>query len=833
MKRLNIDYGIDLGTTNSALARIDSGALTIIKSLDDQRDTTPSTVAYNKKGAQQVGASSSQVYRQECLKSMKRAIPFNAYIEFKRTMGTDERYESSHKGESFSSEQLSAEVLKYLKGYVSDEKIDAAVITIPAAYTMNQIDAVRRAADLAGFKYIETLQEPVAAAMAYGVEGKGKDGFWLVFDFGGGTFDAALVKVEDGIVKVIDSSGDNHLGGKDLDFAVVDKLIIPHIQENFEIDELLSDPNVSSNFRAGLKFFAEQLKNQLSFNDEYELCIDAGDIRDDDDGEEIDIDLTVTQATLRAVVETVYQRAIDLSLDLLKRNNLSGEQLASLILVGGPTLSPVLRDMVGEQICAPDTSVDPMTVVARGAAIYASTVSLPEDIVDAKRDRTKVQLGVDYEASSVELTEFITLKVLTNKTEGTIPDQVYAQLSRNDGAWKSDKVEIDARGEVCDVELVDGKTNSFDIALFDGEGNQVECEPTSFSIIQGSVLGSMPLPLHFGVEILDISNGDLVFSALKGLEKNATLPATGICKRELKTQKDIRPGIQADFIKIPLYQGEHYAEGSRAIHNEHVYDVLISGSDLPKLLPAGSTVELMVSVDRSQNIKVEAYFSYLDYTYEIDLPTSDVQSISTDVLEKEFVKASSVISELDDSASLHARLEEAERELNASSDCVDAKMKARDELRSVLKEIDRLNKSEAWPNMERKLKHEFKRLEDANSDLGNEDTTEHVDSIRDELSDVLQSQDLKAGKQLLQTISSLFFQLTKLYQFMGFIRDFDNHFNAYHWTDKAEARELVNQALELVARRADADELGPLVFSLCDLLPETERSEIDDSVLAG
>ena len=213
----------DLGTTNSALARVDNGNLTIIKSIDDQRDTTPSAVSYNKKRALQVGSSAYENYRQECKKRMMSDISPNAYIEFKRTMGTDKSYISSHKNESFSSEQLSSEVLMHLKSYVSDENIDAAIITIPAAYTMNQIDAVRRAANLAGLQYIETLQEPVAAAMAYGVEGKGKDGFWLVFDFGGGTFDAALVKVEDGIVKVIDSSGDNRLGGKELDLAIVDR----------------------------------------------------------------------------------------------------------------------------------------------------------------------------------------------------------------------------------------------------------------------------------------------------------------------------------------------------------------------------------------------------------------------------------------------------------------------------------------------------------------------------------------------------------------------------------------------------------------------------------
>ena len=443
------------------------------------------------------------------------------------------------------------------------------------------------------------------------------------------------------------------------------------------------------------------------------------------------------------------------------------------------------------------------------------------------------QLAIDYEASSVESTEFVTLKILTDKTEGKIPEKVYVQLHRNHDTWMSEKIQIDAIGEVCDVDLDEGKTNSFSISLFDDKNNRMECEPTSFSIIQGSVLGSMPLPFHFGAEILDIASGDFVFSSLKGLEKNTTLPATGVPKKELKTQKDIRPGIKEDFLKIPLYQGEHDAEGTRAIHNEHIYDVIISGASLPGLLPAGSSVELMVSIDRSQKMKVEAYFSYLDYTYEIDMPTDNVQSVDGRKLANEFATAGNALSDINAPADLSSRLEEAERQLSDNPESADAKMKARDELRGVLKDIDRLNKGSEWPNMERKLKNEFKRLEDANNDLGDAETSQHLDSMRNDLADVLRAQDLKAGKQLLESINDLHFQLTKLYQFMGLIRDFDNHFNSYHWMDKIEARNLINQGQELIGQGAEVDELSKIAFKLFALLPENERSEIDDSLLAG
>ena len=131
----------------------------------------------------------------------------------------------------YSSEELSAEVLKALKSYITDENIKSVVVTVPAKFTVNQKDATLRAAKLAGFEHCELLQEPIAASMAYGLDAKSKDGYWLVFDFGGGTFDAALLKVEEGIMKVIDTEGDNYFGGKNLDYAIVEEIMIPHIRK--------------------------------------------------------------------------------------------------------------------------------------------------------------------------------------------------------------------------------------------------------------------------------------------------------------------------------------------------------------------------------------------------------------------------------------------------------------------------------------------------------------------------------------------------------------------------------------------------------------------------
>ncbi len=838
MARTKIDYGIDLGTTNSAISRIESGEAKIIK-VNGLDDTMPSCIAYNKKGVL-AGKKAFAVYRSEQEASLSKDIETNAFIEFKRTMGTDKKYFSSNLDKNLSSEELSAEVLKTLKSFITDEAVNAVVITVPAAFKNNQIDATRRAAKLAGFEHAEVLQEPVAAAMAYGLDNKKKDGFWLVFDFGGGTFDAALLKVEDGIMKVTDTEGDNYLGGKNLDLAIVDEIIIPHIQKNFSIDDILDDENKKTKYREALKSFAEELKNELSFKSEFNLYKEEGS-GTDDDGEDIEIDLTITQADLEKVLTPVFQKAVDISKKLLERNNLKGSSLDSLILVGGPTFSPIIRKMLEKQICKPDTSVDPMTVVSKGAALYASTVSISEEIKEQTRDKSKIQIEIGHEASTVELEEFVTLKILADKTEGTIPEKVYAEISRNDKAWSSGKVEINEIGEVIETQLIEGKTNGFEVSLFDDKGNILESEPKEFTIIQGiGGLNSMQgLTLNWGIEIKKRETGKIEFKQVTGLEQNKSLPATGTANG-LKTQKQIRPGMDSDFIKIPLYQGEHGADGTRAIYNEHVYDIIISGADLPALLPENSDVDLMINIDKSQKVSIQAYFPYLDHTAEIEVPTDTVQTVETKWLSNEIRKAKGSIEELKDEGVNNDKVQkiendiaELERKFDNSKNDVDGKQEVLTNLRKTLKTIDELNETTEWPKLEEELKDEFYRLEKANKDLGNDRSTQVVNQLQKQLEEVLKTQDIKLGKALAEEIHSVFFQLTLVYQLINFIRQHNQNFGSYHWKESNRARQLLNEGLQQIGENPTTEDLHPIVIDLINLLPDTERPSGDDSVLVG
>ena len=203
-------------------------------------DILPSCVSFSKKKVERAGQTAYNCLRSDRSAATKKWIKLdeNVFIEFKRDMGTDKNWFSSYMGVTLSPEQLSAEILKTLKSFIGDENVSAAVITIPAKFKADQIAATKRAAHLAGIQHCELLQEPIAASMAYGLSAANKNGQWLVFDFGGGTFDAALIKVEDGIMQVKDTEGDNYLGGKNLDYAIVDNIIIPYLQENFVINAI-------------------------------------------------------------------------------------------------------------------------------------------------------------------------------------------------------------------------------------------------------------------------------------------------------------------------------------------------------------------------------------------------------------------------------------------------------------------------------------------------------------------------------------------------------------------------------------------------------------------
>lgn len=838
MARLKIDYGIDLGTTNSAICRMEQG-VPVLKKIEVTDDTMPSCVFFNKRGGVVVGASAYRSMKSDKRRASKswKTEATNTYVEFKRTMGSDKIYHSSNmekndKKSDYTSEELSAEVLKTLKSFITDENVNSVVITVPAKFTVNQKTATLQAAKLAGFDHCELLQEPIAASMAYGLSSAQKEGIWMVFDFGGGTFDAALIKVEDGIMQVFDTEGDNYLGGKNLDEAIVDKLMIPYLQANYSIEGILADKQKNEVLREAMKTYAEDIKNQLSFKESEDIISNLGDLGEDEDGEEIELDLTLTQSQVFDVMRPYFQKAVDICKNLLEKNNLNGDQLTKLILVGGPTHSPLIRQMLREQITPNvDTSIDPMTAVATGAALYASTIDAVVKDEDIKQDTIRFEVG--YESTTVETSEWVSVKLLDDSV-----GSVMVELVRSDKAWSSGKTEVNTMGNVIEAQLIEGKPNSFSIVAYDQRGNQLPCFPNEITIIQGSKVGNAVLPYYIAMAFWNAKKQIAALKPFMGLEKNKPIPQSGAIgvRNDLKTSSQLRPGNVADAIRIPIYQSEHEVtdNGKKpAALYEYVADVIITGEEVSALIPEGSNVEITLKVDRSEMMKMEVFFPSCDLTIEKELDTTKKQSNeeAEQYVAKELQSAQWKINELMkeglDVSGLQNQLNLVKDEKKSSND----PKRIMQHLKEVLRQINELDEQAEWPRIEKRLRGILAETERDQEKYGTAETANILKQLKAIANQVIASKDEDSALGVIDQLRALDYKLALVEYFVAWILDWDENFDSIAWRNTSRARQLVNNGLNLISNSASAAQLQPIIRELVSLMPRETRPQDADDLL--
>lgn len=599
MKRTTIDFGIDLGTTNSAVAVLNGVAPEIIKNNERDADITPSAVYIDKKGTMRRGESA---------KSRIDDSPGDVFLEFKRRMGTDYVYKFKSSGQQRKPEDLSAEILKSLKEDVQQktgETLDSSVITVPAAFELHQCDATRKAAQLAGFKDSPLLQEPVAAALAYGFQTDGKKAYWLVYDFGGGTFDSAVIKAEDGSIHVVNHGGDNFLGGSDIDWAIVEDLLVPRLLQEHELEDF-SRAHAGWDDKAGaprkwykpfaqLKRVAEMAKIELSRLEETTIQT----VRfTTPDGEEIEFECELTQPEIIRIAEPIIQRSIDITKRVLQEKNLPKESVERIILVGGPTKAPYFREMLKAGLRIPlDHSVDPLTVVAKGAAVFAGTqkpVAGPkaapvqgEFTVDLKHkpvgvDSSPIVGGTVSGPSPQDLTGF-TIELVDSKTQ-----------------WRSGKIPIRADGVfMTNLHAEKGERHTYLIELCDPTGRKQKVTPDRLTYTIGAVVEEQPLPNSMGVALAN-NEYDKLFEKGRGLPLKAT--------RDYRTVHAIRQGQTGEFFRIPIVEGEN----ELADRNRYIDAIHIDGTNIRRDLPAGTEVEVTLRMDESRLITVTAYVPTLD-----------------------------------------------------------------------------------------------------------------------------------------------------------------------------------------------------------------------------
>ena len=375
--------GIDLGTTNSCVSVLEGGEPTVIANAEGAR-TTPSIVAFAKNGEVLVG----EVAKRQSVTNVERTIR-----SVKRHMGTNWTFpeQGDIDGKKYTPQEISARILMKLKrdaeAFLGDTVTDA-VITVPAYFSDAERQATKEAGEIAGLNVLRIVNEPTAAALAYGLDKGDKEQTILVFDLGGGTFDVSLLEIGDGVVEVKATNGDNHLGGDDWDQAVVDYLVTTFKAKN-GID-LTKDKMAMQRVREA----AEKAKIELSASQS--TSINLPYITVDSEKNPLFMDETVTRAQFQSMTSTLLERCKTPFQQVLKDAGIPVKDIDHVVLVGGSTRMPAVVDLVRDLTGGkePNKGVNPDEVVAVGAALQAGV--LKGEVKDVLLlDVTPLSLGIE------------------------------------------------------------------------------------------------------------------------------------------------------------------------------------------------------------------------------------------------------------------------------------------------------------------------------------------------------------------------------------------------------------------------------------------------------
>jgi molecular chaperone DnaK len=604
-----IDYGIDLGTTNSCVARWESGAVRVFQN-NDQMNVTPSAVHILRTGRVIVGRRGHSAILTD---------PDNVAVEFKRWMGQKDRTRFPAAQRELSAEELSAEILKSLKEDVRRQtgtEMSTAVVTVPAAFGALQCEATARATVLAGFTEAPLLQEPIAAAIGYGIRPESGNQRWLVFDLGGGTLDIAVVSTRDGRLNVLEHRGNNLLGGKDIDRLIVEQLFMPALDSAYNLRD--TKPNSArAKLLSRLRFRAEEAKIDLSRDPH--VLVSLFDIGTDDDDQPIEVEVPVQRTQLDKLMEPMLAKCFDLAREALNGARLGASDLDRVLLVGGPTQSPYLRSRLHEELgIQVDHSADPMTVVGQGAAVYAATLERSHKPVPViKKEHVSIKLA--YESVSADSQCPVAGLVSSGDSD------IEIKLDSESGLWTSGWIKPENGFFEVVASLKHGDITTLWVYVRDGQGRLIETDTPEFKIRHGLVPSAPPLPHTLSVEVLN-AEGSPVLDPV--FPKGTPLPAEKTVK--YRAAHALRPDNAASYLAIKLWEGEFLSDPDT---NEWVGNLIISHEDVRRPVPEGSEIEVTLSVSTSRVMNVAAFVKHLnqhftDHVYVSQREEQDYSDLS-------------------------------------------------------------------------------------------------------------------------------------------------------------------------------------------------------------
>ncbi len=627
-----VDYGIDLGTTNSCIARWEAGAVRVFQN-NDQMNVTPSAVHILKTGRVIVGRRAHAALLTD---------PDNVSIEFKRWMGQKDRKRFPATQRELSAEELSAEILKSLREDVrrqTGSDVTTAVITVPAAFGALQCEATARAAELAGLHEAPLLQEPIAAAIGYGVRPGSANQRWLVFDLGGGTLDIAVVSTREGRLNILEHRGNNLLGGKDIDRSIIEQVFFPALEASYDL-RVSGQGAARNSLLPRLRIKAEEAKIDLSTDTQ--VVVSLFDLGSDDAGAPIEMELSLTRAQLEGLMEPLLEKCCILAEEALAGARLAGADLDRILLVGGPTQSPLLRTMLSERLGAPvDFSADPMTIVGRGAAIYASSLETTGNSAISMTPTTGdcVHLKLAYEPVSAE-----PHATVAGRVADTTRQDVEIKLDSEGGLWTSGWMKLNAGFFEISVPLKEGDITTVWVYARDGRGQLLETDTPEFRVRHGLVPSSPPLPHTLSVEVMNPGGKtalDSVFS------KGTPLPTEKTVK--YRATHSLTPDKPGSDIVIKLWEGEFLDEPDA---NEWMGNVVLRHDGVRRSVPEGAEIEVTIRIDASRKTTVDAFVPHLNQHFSGHLYVAQRE-------EQDFSNLSSAVAS--ETQKYRERLEELER----------------------------------------------------------------------------------------------------------------------------------------------------------------------------
>jgi len=810
MSRSTIDVGIDLGTTNSSIARLQQGLPFVIPN-NDGAPATPSVVRVNASGTTFIG---------------KRAYDFlvsdpdNTVGEFKRWMGTDQTFTFRDAAKTMTAPQLSALILQSLRNdlQTQGDKTPAAVITVPAAFDLNQCAATQEAARIAGIEHAPLLQEPVAASLAYGYRLDLEGQAWLVYDLGGGTFDLALVGVRDGRVQVLDHEGDNYLGGKDFDWQVVEKLIVPRLAQRFKVDSFRrdnADPVARRNLSM-IKALAESVKIELSREEQATATTEvfAKPITDDD-GTVIEVDINISRAEYDTAIEPLVSKTVALTRNLLGRHeNIRPE---AVLMVGGPTLTPLIRKSVSEVLgIRVDTSANPLTVVAEGAALYAATQPLPKGVwVAAAPQAGVVQLELVYKALTDDESQLV----------GCVaPDPVVTiEFTAKDGSWSSGQLACEAGRVSTRVPLPANGAHTFDVIARSNDGAMVRAEPGEITITRGLTAVAAPLSRALGV-VVDDGSGEHEVQWL--IQKNHPLPARGVY--EFRTTIALEPGGEIEILEIHIVEG--HGDSARPQRQRRVGALTITDRHVSQNVPPGNPVEVRIDVSESRTLTAEAYLPLLDQTFRVEIEIAADVADATDLrseLESERVRLSGLMHHIPAATSreINDALREAENVLHtAQGGDRDSAQRALRTLQQVQRRIDEFEDAQRLPITIASARKDADIAANVVMEYGNDGHRARHRALSAELDDAITKGSVSEVNRVWDRFAALFWELVSN-QITWWAGHFKYLSDMTGWTDAPRAEELLRQGRQYVMQE-NLEGLRETCWKLRSLLRPEDRARV-------